>query len=55
MITLSPLRIGLPSNSMSLSAVRRIWASGVCQRMISGTMDGISDRSAFSLAYCSGY
>ncbi len=55
MITLSPLRMDFPSNSMSDSAVRRMWASGVCQRMISGTMFGIKDRSAFSLAYCAGY
>jgi len=55
MITLSPARICLPSKSMSLSAVRRMWASGVCQRMISGTMFGISERSAFSLSYWSGY
>ena len=38
MATLSPLRIVLPPSSVSSSAVRRMWITGVCQRMISGTM-----------------
>ena len=36
--TLSPFLICLPPSSVSLSAVRRMCASGVCQRIISGTM-----------------
>ena len=35
--TFSPFRMLLPPSSVSLSAVRRMWATGVCQRMISGT------------------
>ena len=45
----------LPRNSMSAVAVRRMWASGVCQRMISGTMVVISEGSARSLSYWSGF
>ena len=52
--TLSPFLIGLPASSVSASAVRRMWASGVCQRMISGTALSISAGLARSLAICSG-
>ena len=38
MTTLSPFLIDLPWNSMSVSAVRRMCASGVCQRMVSETI-----------------
>ncbi len=37
MITFSPFLIALPPTSVSSSAVRRMWATGLCQRMISGT------------------
>ena len=43
MATLSPLRIVLPATSVSASAVRRMWITGDCQRMISGTMPVTSD------------
>ena len=36
MTTLSPLLICWPRSSASAVAVRRMWATGVCQRMISG-------------------
>ena len=35
--TLSPALIGLPPSSVSRDAVRRMWITGVCQRMISDT------------------
>ncbi len=54
MTTLSPFLIGLPRSSVSASAVRRMWASGVCQRMISGTMLAISSGLARSFWYWSG-
>ena len=41
MTTLSPFAICLPASSVSRVAVRRMCASGVCQRMISLTMFGI--------------
>ena len=44
----------LPPSSKSSSAVRRMCASGVCQRMISGTMLAISAGLARSLWYSSG-
>src|SRR6202521_2637703 len=47
--TLSPFMICLPRNSKSWSAVRRICASGVCQRITSGTKLSISVGLARSL------
>ena len=41
----------LPPISLSSSAVRRMWVSGVCQRMISGTMLPIKAGSPRSLSY----
>src|SRR6267154_2766525 len=52
--TRSPLRIFLSPISVSTSAVRRMCASGVCQRITSGTMESISAGSSRSFWYCSG-
>src|SRR5258705_10654438 len=47
--TLSPLLNFLPRNSMSWSAVRRMWASGVCPRTPSGTK--LSIKAGFSRSF----
>ena len=52
--TLSPLRICLPPSSMWASAVRRMWARGVCQRTISDTMLSTSAGLARSLSHSAG-
>ena len=53
--TLSPFLMGLPPISASSSAVRRIWITGVCQRMISDTRPGISAGLSRTLRRSSGY
>ena len=53
--TLSPFLIGLPPISASSSAVRRMWMTGVCQRMISDTKPGISPGFSRTLRSSSGY
>ncbi len=55
MTTLSPFLKVLPPNSMSSSAVRRMWASGVCQRMVSETIEGIRSGVSRSFLYWSGF
>jgi Rrf2 family transcriptional regulator, nitric oxide-sensitive transcriptional repressor len=53
--TLSPWRMVLPPSSVTSSvAVRRMCSTGVCQRIISATMLGISSGWARSLSYWSG-
>ena len=52
--TRSPFLICLPPSSVSTSAVRRICASGVCQRITSGTMVSISAGLSRSFWYWSG-
>src|SRR6266436_122307 len=49
--TLSPFLNFLPRNSMSSSAVRRICARGVCQRITSGTKLSINAGFSRSLLY----
>ena len=55
MITLSPSRIVCPPSSVSQVAVRRMCASGVCQRTISGTIESTSAGLARSFAHSSGW
>ena len=53
--TRSPLRMVWPPSSVSTSAVRRIWAKGVCQRITSGTIVSISAGLSRSFWYWSGF
>ena len=53
MATRSPSLITLPPTSMSASAVRAMWAKGVCQRIVSDTIEGMRPWSARNLSYWS--
>ena len=55
MATRSPALMALPPSWMSSVAVRDMCASGVCQRMVSDTIEVISEGSARSLAYSPGF
>ena len=48
--TLSPALTGLPPISVSSSAVRRMWITGVCQRTNSEIALGTN--SGFSRSFC---